>query len=114
MAFPIKSKSWTEIVNDIPKIRIEIDPTELNREFPNCISYVTDLVKVVNNLRKEKITYVNDKSWIGVCNEIKNKLFTHDISYPVTAISEILKSVHFDNIIVSDVGNHEYWLCRFI
>lgn len=112
MAFPIKSKSWTKIVNDIPKIRIEIDPTELNREFPNCTSYVMDLVKVVCNLRKEKITYVNDKSWIGVCNEIKNKLFKYDVAYPVTAISEILKSVRSDNIIVSDVGNHEYWLCR--
>ena len=112
MTFPIKSKSWAKIVNDIPKIRIEIDPTELNREFPNCNSYVTDLIKVVYNLRMEKITYINDKLWMGVCNEIKNKLFIHDVAYPVTAISEILKSVHPDNIIVSDVGNHEYWLCR--
>jgi len=112
MTFPIKSKSWAKIVNDIPKIRVDIDPTELNRKFPNCKSYATDLVKVVYNLRKEKITYINDKLWIGVCNKIKNKLFIHDVSYPVTAISEILKSVNSDNIVVSDVGNHEYWLCR--
>jgi acetolactate synthase-1/2/3 large subunit len=112
MAFPIESNSWTKIVNDIPKIRIEIDPTELNREFPNCICYVTDLVKLVYNLRKEKIAYNNDKHWIGVCNKIKYELFEHDVAYPVTAILEVLKSIHSDNIIVSDVGNHEYWLCR--
>ena len=112
MAFPIESNSWTKIVNDIPKIRIEIDPTELNREFPNCICYVTDLVKLVYNLRKEKIAYTNDKHWIGVCNKIKYELFEHDVAYPVTAILEVLKSIHSDNIIVSDVGNHEYWLCR--
>jgi acetolactate synthase I/II/III large subunit len=112
MTFPLQSKSFAKIVNDVPKIRIEIDKTELNRIFPRCKSYVMDLVQVVYNLTREKITYINNKVWMGVCSEIENKLFMKDVAYPVTAIAEILKSIHTDQIIVSDVGNHEYWLCR--
>ncbi|MBT6113671.1 MAG: thiamine pyrophosphate-binding protein, partial [Candidatus Marinimicrobia bacterium] len=112
MTFPIESKSFSKIVNDIPKIRIDIDETELNRRFPNCNSYVENLANVVSYLKKEKISYKNQKKWIEICNEIKNKLFMNDIEFPVSAISEILKAIDDDHIIVSDVGNHEYWLCR--
>jgi acetolactate synthase-1/2/3 large subunit len=43
---------------------------------------------------------------------IKSKLNKSDIAYPITAIAEILKSTNKLFSIISDVGNHEYWLCR--
>lgn len=112
LAFPIDSKSWYKISYEIPKIRIDIDKGELSRPFPNCINHNVDLNELSNGLDSALIHNSTNSDWLNVCETIRSKLIQHDIAYPVTAISHILMNIHSEGCVVSDVGNHEYWLCR--
>lgn len=112
MTFPIESVSFSRIINEIQKIRIEIDEHELERKFPKCINYKIDLKNFVPLIEALEPQKLDSRKWLSICHLIKSKLNKFDVAYPITAIAEILKNTNQSFSIISDVGNHEYWLCR--
>jgi acetolactate synthase I/II/III large subunit len=112
MSFPVNSESWAKVFNKTRILRVDIDESELTRKIPGSASFAMDFNQLLSELEGVHMPYDDDNSWLKTCSIIKKELLMEDFGYPITAISEILKSIPADQTIVSDVGNHEYWLCR--
>jgi len=112
MSFPVNSESWEIVFNKTRILRVDIDKAELTRKIPGSTSFAIDFNQLLSELEGVNMPYDNDDTWLKTCSIIKEELLMEDCGYPITAISEVLKSIPADQTIVSDVGNHEYWLCR--
>ena len=111
MIWPIKSKSFKKVTQK-KIIRIDIDKNELKRKIPNSKNFNLNLTDVIKKLENTNISYSNANIWINACSKIKKELHHEDYGYPITAITEILKTISKESTLVSDVGNNEFWLCR--
>ena len=107
-----KSKSFRKIFKKIFIVRVDLDKAEFTRKISKGINYNIDATQIINELEKIKINYNNSNEWLKTCAVIKKELFDEDFSYPITAIENILKVIPNNYIVVSDVGNNEYWLSR--
>ncbi len=112
MIFPLDSPSYSGVLKNSRFIRVDIDASEFIREIPNSINLNLDLTKVINKLENKSLVYKDADKWLSVCNKIKNDLNEEDIGYPITALIKIFEEINQDQIIISDVGNNEFWLCR--
>ena len=114
MAYNPNSKSFGAYARRTRTIRVDIDKAELGRQLPNMANFHADLKTLMPALAKItwQATTPAGQDWLKTCNELKNALFQCDTDYPVTAISEIIKSTANDAVLVSDVGNNEMWLSR--
>lgn len=112
MAFPVSSESFKPVVEHARTIRIDIDETEFLRDVPNSTNYVADLCELLPRLSDVQLMYEDSKSWISICKHLKQKLWKEDTETPVTDIALILQAVGNKDIIVSDVGNNEFWVSR--
>ena len=110
--FPINSESYHNIPNQAKIIRIDIDKGELGKEIPHSFSCHMDLTMVFPILAEHKADYGNHAEWLSVCNTIKKDLWDEDVNEVVKAIDTILANTSEDATIVSDVGNHEFWVSR--
>lgn len=112
LSFPIKSKTFSKILDNKKIIRFEIDEEEIKRDIPYVESYHFDIKDVFSALLNSDIKVKNYNEWIRICTQIKQELVNHDVIEPVSDISKILKVLSKKVSIVSDVGNNEFWLCR--
>lgn len=110
MSFPLESVSYSTIFKKAVTIRIEVDKGELNREIPNSISFIADLKDVIPALERIDYKYENALEWKNICEQIKKQLDKIDTNLPVNRIAEILSAIKEETVIVSDVGNNEFWL----
>ena len=110
MAFPVKSKSFSPIIENCYTIRIDVDSSEYNRVIPNSNCFITNTEEALKALLNEKITYNNSEEWLNVCNKLKTELNQWDRNTVINNIMEIIDSLDSDNTLVCDVGNHSYWI----
>ena len=111
MAFPIRSKSFRQILEQARIIQVDVDQAELTKEFPNCERYHADLNHFFRGIDVQQMNQRND-SWLNVCHRLKEQLFSLDTEYPVDVLSDILMQLPQEFTIVADVGNHEFWVSR--
>lgn len=113
LAFPMNSKSFQPIGNNVKIIRIDIDDAEFQRDFPLATNYAMDLCSFFDALENLDEVYSSHKCWVDTCRMIKEKLNNCDITEPVKRIVTILETCRDKNMCyVSDVGNNEFWMAR--
>lgn len=110
MAFPVKSKSFTPIVENAFTIRIDIDNTEFNRYIPNCTNYVIDSESALSALSKANLNYTDENEWLTVCNLLKDRLNYYDKNTTIDNVMNIIGGYESSSPIVCDVGNHSFWI----
>jgi acetolactate synthase-1/2/3 large subunit len=111
LAYNPLSKSFAKFVQQAKVIRIDIDKNELERDLPGVISFHSGLSEIMPRLA-ETAWQINREEWISLCGELKETLCQYDASYPVSIISDLLRSAPGGLAITSDVGNNEMWLSR--
>lgn len=111
MSFPLNSQSFKKALDNKKIMRIEIDQNELYKQIPNTYGVLADVSLFISEW-KQNVKSINVHEWILVCEKIKNSLKKFDINQAVLYISEFLKNIDQDDIIISDVGNNEFWLSR--
>jgi acetolactate synthase-1/2/3 large subunit len=111
LAYNPLSKSFAGFVQQTKVIRIDIDKNELKRELPGAVSFCIGLDEIMPRLA-ETAWQSNRPEWISICDDLKEVLWQHDTSYPVSAISDLIRSTPDNVVITSDVGNNEMWLSR--
>lgn len=110
--FPINSESYHNIPHQAKIIRIDADESELSRIIPNSQSYISQLENLLP-IWAERSVYVGDHTdWIKVCQAIREDLWEEDVNVVVKFIDSILLSLPSDCSVISDVGNHEFWVSR--
>lgn len=112
LSFPVSSKSYTTIVKKSRVIRLEIDSTEFQREFPNVINLFVDIKTFTSESIKHTYNIINPGSWIDICRKLKEELNQSDLTEPVLRIANFLKKVSSIVTYVCDVGNNEFWFSR--
>lgn len=110
--FPINSESYHNIPYQAKIIRFDVDKGELSKEIPQALSYNKDLSSFLPELVAYEADYGNHTEWLTVCDAIKNDLWNEDVNEVVKAIDTILANTPEEATIVSDVGNHEFWVSR--
>lgn len=110
--FPINSESYHNIPYQAKIIRFDVDKGELSKEIPQSHSYHEDLTTVLPALAEHEADYGNHADWLSVCDIIKSDLWDEDVNEVVKAVDAILANTAEDATIVSDVGNHEFWVSR--
>ena len=110
MAFPVKSKSFTPVVDNAHTIRIDIDATEFNRFIPNCTNYAVDSKTALLTLLNSNLCYPDDEDWISVCQSIKEHLVHYDMNAVIDNVMNIIGRYDSTSPIVCDVGNHSFWI----
>jgi len=112
LAFPVESASFRPIVEGTQIIRVDIDDNEFIRAMPNSQNFAVDAGRICNELASLKCHYNEEAAWLNICNELKASLWSYDTEFPIDFIAKILTNIPADSIIVSDVGNNEFWLSR--
>jgi len=110
--FPPKSKSYNSVMNHAKLLRVEIDENEFNRTIQNSINYRCELKELINQSVALMGDCGNHDEWIKICDTLKNELKTEDIVPVIDSIMSILHKIDKKMIVVSDVGNNEFWLSR--
>lgn len=110
LSYPRNSKSYGDIFENKELIRIDIDKGELNRKIQGSKDFLCDIKDYLHELGKINTGYADWSKWLSNCNEIKYTLKDRDYIKPIDDLEMIMKKCHKDTTIVSDVGNHEYWL----
>jgi len=60
----------------------------------------------------EDLKVCNHQEWIAYCESLKNELHDFDICETVDILRDILIKLPTDTVIVSDVGNNEFWVSQ--
>ena len=110
LSYPVNSKSFSQISAKI--IRIDIDEAEFERQIPNCINFKAHLKIFMPQLEKQNVKYRTYNSWSDICDNLKNQLMNQDNNIIVKKIKQILDNLNNNNVIVSDVGNNEFFLSK--
>lgn len=110
--FPLNSESYHNIPHQAKIIRIDVDESELSREIPNSQSYISYLEDLLPIWAEQSVDFGDHNEWIKVCQAIREDLWDEDVNAVVRSIDLILSSLPSDCSIISDVGNHEFWVSR--
>lgn len=110
--FPINSESYHNIPYQAKIIRVDTDESELSREIPNSKSYISRLEDLLPIWAEQSVDLGDHTDWIKVCQTIREDLWDEDVNVVVKSIDSILSSLPSDCSVISDVGNHEFWVSR--
>lgn len=110
--FPLNSESYHNIPHQANIIRIDADESELSREIPNSQSYISHLEDLLPIWADQSVDLGNHNDWIKVCQEIREDLWDEDVNVIVKSIDLILSFLSSECSVISDVGNHEFWVSR--
>lgn len=112
LAFPVDSASFRPLVEHTTVVRVDIDAAEFECQLPGTVNYRADLENLMPALLDQSVASRDRSCWLAVCTRLRSELADSDIAEPVKYIAEILRSVHPETVITSDVGNNEMWLSR--
>jgi acetolactate synthase-1/2/3 large subunit len=110
--FPPKSESYGDVMDHARLLRVEVDENEFNRDIQNTVNYNCDLSELLSQTVEKKCDYGNHEEWLNVCDILKAKLKKEDINPAIEAIIAVFKRTDKDTIVVTDVGNNEFWVSR--
>ena len=110
--FPLNSESYHNIPSQAMIIRIDADESELSREIPNSYSYISNLEDLLPIWAEQSVDLGDYSEWINVCKIIREDLWNEDVNIVVKSIDSILASLPSECSVISDVGNHEFWVSR--
>lgn len=95
-------------------VHIDIDNAEINKNVKTSAHIVGDIKTVLNTI----LPYINESKkpeWIERCQELKKtkvlKETTHDVS-PREILRSISRQTPNDQIIATDVGQHQMWTAQ--
>lgn len=110
--FPPRSESFADIFRHGRLIRVENDEGEFKREIPMSTCIRADARRVLTLLSARGMELGNHAAWLTACRMIADRLHRTDVNAAVEAIARILLAVPNDAVIVTDVGNCEFFLSR--
>ncbi len=110
--FPPKSESYGRVMDHAKLLRVEVDENEFNRNIQNTVNYNCDLSEIITQTLDINCDFGNHEEWIKVCDILKAELKKEDINSAIESIVSILKKADKDTIVVTDVGNNEFWVSR--
>ncbi len=110
VSFPLKSESYKSICKRAQIIRFDIDENELERAIPNSEGVLIDLrdMKPLFDCQPN----FDYSEWLHVCQQLFEQLSEYDITPNVSLVADFLKNYARDVVLVSDVGNNEFYLSR--
>ena len=109
--YPTNSKSWAPLMDKLKVLWFDIDPSEFKRKIPNSNNYFVDLSLLLNEIKRLNYSF-DFINWKKVCIKIKSKLDKFDVEMPITLLKKVFDNQKIYNGIISDVGNHEFWVAR--
>lgn len=112
MCFQVESESFRTITYNTKKIRCEIDEEEFIRNIPNTINFQMDIRPLLSEFAKRDCDFGQHDHWIAVCKLLRDNLWNEDINPTVEMISDVLKNLENDTMVINDVGNNEFWVSR--
>lgn len=110
--FPPNSESYGSVMDHAKLLRVEVDENEFNRDIQNTVNYNCDLSEILSQTLDINCDFGNHEEWIKVCDILKTELRNEDINPAIESIVSILKKMDKDTIVVTDVGNNEFWVSR--
>lgn len=112
MSFPVNSKSFQKVLVNKKIIRIDIDKDEFKREIPNSVTFEGDLRQLLPQLNAVDYKQKDISDWLNICTYLKSKLLEFDTNEAVEMVKSVLSVSNSKKVIVSDVGNNEFWTSR--
>lgn len=106
-----------EFCNGKNIIHIDIDPAEIGKNIPVYVSLLGDVKKVLTKLNS-KIEKIEKTAWHKEIQEIKNCPDNHlDMDKnklnPQMVIETVRKYTNQDEVIATDVGQHQMWTLQY-
>lgn len=109
---PIKSSSFSKVLSQAKFLRYDIDESEFGRELPNVACRKCDVTQLFKALRGIDVDLGRHEVWINVCRELARELDDTDVNEAVACIEKIMVLIPSDALVVSDVGNLEFFVSR--
>lgn len=98
-------------------LHIDIDPAEINKNIVTAQSIIGDVEEVCKRLNA-RLDKTERKEWLAEVNEYKAKYplkYEHDGALKPQYIMERINAIcKGEEIIVTEVGQHQMWACQFI
>lgn len=110
LKFPANSKTFEQSLKNKTIIQFEIDESEIKNEIQGLRGVRCDLSSALVKLNS--LVYNDYSEWTEVCYKIRNTLDMTDVNFVVEKICEEFRNIEPHVIIVSDVGNNEFWTSR--
>ena len=110
--FPVHSPSYEPIVKQAKIIRYEIDETELLRDITNSQPYVTDIRHLIKKLVANNYDFGDHSEWMRTCDYLYEELKNEDCPDVVLSLASLLHHISEESILVTDIGNNEFWVSR--
>lgn len=109
--------NFKKFAPDAKVLHIDIDPAEINKNIVTTQSVIGDVDEVVKRLN-DRLEKTEHKEWMELVKKYKEEYplkYEHDGTlkpqYIMERINEICKG---EEIIVTEVGQHQMWACQFI
>ncbi len=110
--FPVNSFSFSNVVGRARFLRYDIDQAEFKRQLPNSICRRCNIASLLACLADEDRDFGDHSDWMRVCEKLREQLSGEDKNEIVERISRIMAAIPYDATVVSDVGNHEFFVSR--
>ena len=110
--FPPKSESYGSVMDHAKLLRVEVDENEFKRDIQNTVNYNCDLSELLSQTLDINYDFGNHEEWIKVCDILMTELKKEDINPAIESIVSVLKQIDKNTIVVTDVGNNEFWVSR--
>ncbi len=98
-------------------LHIDIDPAEIDKNIMTVQSVIGDAAEVIKRLNK-RLKPVERKEWLAVAQKYKEDyplMYDHDGTLKPQYIMERINAIcKGEEIIVTEVGQHQMWACQFI
>lgn len=98
-------------------LHIDIDPAEINKNIVTAQSVIGDVDEVCSRLN-DRLEKTERKEWLAEVEEYKAKYplkYDHDGTLKPQYIMERINAIcKGEEIIVTEVGQHQMWACQFI
>ncbi len=98
-------------------LHIDIDPAEINKNIITTQSVIGDVDEIVKRLN-ERLEKTEHKEWMEQVKKYKEEYplkYEHDSTLKPQYIMERINAIcKGEEIIVTEVGQHQMWACQFI
>lgn len=98
-------------------LHIDIDPAEINKNIMSIHSVIGDAAEVLKRIN-DRLESIERKEWLNKAEEYKKEYplkYDHDGTLKPQYIMERINAIcKGEEIIVTEVGQHQMWACQFI